>query len=291
MQSEGKTCIANKNFHYYCENCDYSCSRQFLKTQHLKTKKHKMLKNAHSAESTATSSERICNCGKKYKHVQSYNRHIKTCSVSKETTIPSADDNTKNINIILSTITEQYKNIVDENAEMRRIVSELLPKVGTTINNQFNIQMFLNNECKDALNLTDFIASLQLDHLDLNSTRENGYVAGISNIFLRGLKALELHKRPIHCSDLKREILYVKDDGVWEKEDEEHHRIKGAITCVTKKQINVIKDWEDNHEGWQNNEKLSAEYCEIVQKITAPSNVQDENKIIKSIAKQVIIRK
>lgn len=290
MLTHEDSCHAHNQFSYVCVNCDYRCSRLFLKTQHLKTKKHKMLTNAHSVESTATCSERICKCGKKYKHVQSYNRHLKNCDASKESTI-SLDDNSKDINVILSTITEQYKNIVDENAEMRRIVSELLPKVGTTINNQFNIQMFLNNECKDALNLTDFIASLQLDHMDLNSTRENGYVAGISNIFLRGLKALELHKRPIHCSDLKREILYVKDDGVWEKEDEEHHRIKGAITCVTRKQINVIKDWEDKHEGWQNNEKLSAEYCEIVQKITAPSNVQDEHKIIKSIAKQVILRK
>lgn len=284
---------ANKTFSYFCENCDYRCSRPFLKTQHLNTKKHKMLINAHASETSTNDTkqnEHVCNCGKKYKHVQSYNRHIKKCNVSKETQI-SNDTNSNNINVILTTLTEQYKNIVDENTEMRRIVSELIPKVGTTINNQFNIQMFLNNECKDALNLTDFIATLRLDHMDLNSTRENGYVAGISNIFLRGLKALEQHKRPIHCSDLKREILYVKDDGVWEKEDDEHQRIKEAITCVTKKQINAIKEWEDKHEGWQSNESLSAEYCEIVQKITAPSNLQDENKIIKSIAREVIIRK
>lgn len=284
---------ADKTFEYYCDGCDYRCSRPFLKSQHLKTKKHKMLINAHTAETAVTDTKQYkhdCKCGKKYKHVQSYNRHIKKCNVYKENTI-SYDANSNHINVVLSTLTEQYKNIVDENTEMRRIVSELLPKVGTTINNQFNIQMFLNNECKDALNLSDFIATLRLDHIDLNSTRENGYVAGISNIFLRGLKALEQHKRPIHCSDLKREILYVKDYGVWEKEDDEHQRIKGAITCVTKKQINAIKEWEDNHEGWQMNEQLSAEYCEIVQKITAPSNLQDENKIIKSIAREVIIRK
>lgn len=288
-----QTVDANNIFSYYCSKCDYRCSRQFLKTQHLKTKKHKMLINAHTTETSSKETkqnELTCKCGKKYKHVQSYNRHIKKCNLSKEASI-SSDANSNNINVILSTLTEQYKNIVDENTEMRRIVSELIPKVGTTINNQFNIQMFLNNECKDALNLTDFIATLRLDHMDLNSTRENGYVAGISNIFLRGLKALDQHKRPIHCSDLKREILYVKDDGVWEKEDIEHQRIKGAITSVTKKQINAIKEWEDNHEGWQSDERLSAEYCEIVQKITAPSNIQDENKIIKSIAREVIIRK
>lgn len=281
---------ANNSFSYFCEKCDYRCSKPFLKTQHLNTKKHKMLINAQPDESTATSIENSCKCGKKYKHVQSYNRHIKTCKVLKESN-KSPDLNENSINIILSTITEQYQHIVDENIEMRRIVSELLPKVGTTINNQFNIQMFLNNDCKDAVNLTDFIASLKLDDTYLNSTRKNGYVAGISNIFLRGLRALELHKRPIHCSDLKREILYVKDYGVWEKEDEEHHRIKGAITCLTKKQIHAIKEWEDNHKGWQTDEKWSSEYCEIVQKITCPINMEEENKIIKSIAREVIIRK
>lgn len=284
---------ALEQFTYYCEKCDYKCSRPFLKSQHLKTKKHKMLINAHSIEKSHSTNkiEHTCICGKVYKHIQSYNRHVKKCDKNKDSVV---NDTSSNINVIISTLTEQYKNIVDENAEMRRIVTELLPKVGTnntTINNQFNIQMFLNNECKDAINLTDFIASLQLDHLDLNSTRENGYVAGISNILLRGLKSLELHKRPIHCSDIKREILYVKDDGVWEKENDDYHRIKGAITCVTKKQISSIKEWEDNHQGWQNDERLSAEYCEIVQKITQPSKAQDENKIIKSIAREVLIRK
>jgi len=284
MQNE----YAVNSFSYYCEKCDYICSKKFLKSQHLNTKKHKMLINAHTDDTLSSTNkiEYTCKCGKVYKHIQSYNRHVKNCDKNK--------DKDSDLNVIISTLTEQYKNIVDENAEMRRIVTEMLPKVGTnntTINNQFNIQMFLNNECKDAINLTDFIASLQLDHLDLNSTRENGYVAGISNILLRGLKSLELHKRPIHCSDVKREILYVKDDGVWEKENEDYRRIKGAITCVTKKQLSSIKEWEDNHKGWQNDERLSAEYCEIIQKITQPSKTQDENKIIKSIAREVIIRK
>ena len=107
--------------------------------------------------------------------------------------------------------------------------------------------MFLNEECKDALNLTDFIDTLKLDMADLDSTRENGYVVGIANIFLRGLKALDLNKRPIHCSDSKREVLYVKDDGIWEQENEEKQKIKHAITSVAKKQINAIKQWEEEH--------------------------------------------
>jgi len=278
MLNTTKSSDAHKKFHYVCDKCDYRCSKPFLKAQHVKTKKHTMLINAHT--------QYDCVCGKVYKHIQSYNRHLKKCEIHQKNT-PVQD----NINEMLSTLTEQYKNMIDENAEMRRIVSELLPKVGTTINNQININMFLNDHCKDALNLTEFVASLQLNDQDLNSTIENGYAISMSNIFLRGLKALELHKRPIHCSDLKREILYVKDDGVWEKEDEEHSRMKHAFTSVTKKQINSIKEWEQIHEGWQEDEQLSEQYCEIIRNITRPCNIQDQHKIIKSIAREVILRK
>lgn len=279
----------------YCEICDYGCNKRFLMVQHQKTKKHEMLKNAQSTLPTSKTDAvkdalQVCRCGRKYKHVQSYNRHLKTCekaAVSENNAVIVS-----NVHVMLSTLSEQYKNIVTENAEMRRIVKELLPRLGnTTINNQFNIQMFLNEECKDALNLTEFIETLHLDHTDLTSTRENGYAVGISNIFIRGLKALDFNKRPIHCSDLKQEILYVKDYGVWEKEDIDKQKIKGAITSVSKKQINTIKKWEENNPEWQNSEEGTQEYCEMIQHVTYPNNEEENNKIIKNIARELILDK
>lgn len=286
-----KTPIVGGEWKNYCKYCQYGCNKKFLMAQHQKTKKHIMLKNAnpHSDAGIINSSNNFlydCKCGRKYKHIQSYNRHLKNCDKSNVVVH-------NNVQILMNTLTEQCKNIALENAEMRRIVAELLPRVGnnTTINNQINIQMFLNEECKDAINLTDFIETLHLDHADLNSTRENGYAIGITNIFLRGLKALAFNKRPIHCSDLKHEILYVKDDGVWEKEDNDKRKIKGAITTIAKKQINTIKEWEENHPGWQNSDIGTQEYCEMIQQVASPSNTEDENKIIKNIAREIIIDK
>lgn len=291
MQKYANSSNVDEVWKNYCKDCFYGCNKKFLMSQHQKTKKHLMLKNARLALATKNTADnntdlQECRCGRKYKHVQSYNRHLKNCD--KANVIVHS-----NVQILMTTLAEQCKNIAVENAEMRRIVAELLPRVGnnTTINNQINIQMFLNEECKDALNLTDFIETLHLDHADLNSTRENGYAIGITNIFLRGLKALAFNKRPIHCSDLKQEILYVKDDGVWEKEDNDKRRIKGAITSVAKKQINTIKQWEENHPGWQESERGTQEYCEMIQQVTSPSNSEDENKIIKSIAREIIIDK
>ena len=292
MKTYANSVVVDEVWKIYCKDCDYGCNKKFLMDQHQKTKKHIMLKNARLALSTDNAQDKCidlqeCRCGRKYKHVQSYNRHLKNCD--KMNVIVHS-----NVQILMSALTEQCKHIAVENAEMRRIVAELLPRVGnnTTINNnQINIQMFLNEECKDALNLTDFIETLHLDHADLNSTRENGYALGITNIFIRGLKALAFNKRPIHCSDLKQEILYVKDDGVWEKEDTDKRRIKGAITSVAKKQINTIKQWEENHPGWQDSDRGTQEYCEMIQQVASPGNEDDENKIIKNIAREIIIDK
>ena len=299
MQKYAPASNGNKKPKFYCEKCDYGCNRRFLMSQHEKTQKHQMLKNAQKCSTPEEDKSALhkCKCGKKYKHVQSYKRHVKTCQigeVNNELVIEKHDKTNDELRNMLSTISEQYKNMVIENAEMRKIVTEMIPRIGsnnTTINNQINIQMFLNEECKDALNLTDFIDTLKLDMADLDSTRENGYVVGIANIFLRGLKALDLNKRPIHCSDLKREVLYVKDDGIWEQENDEKQKIKHAITSVAKKQINAIKQWEEQHPGWQNTERGTKEYCEMVQQVTAPTNDEKDNRIIKSIASCVVLDK
>jgi len=296
MQKYAQNTLGKPDILFYCKSCDYGCRRKFLFSQHEKTNKHAMLANAHNAHSTPEL--KLCICGKQYQHTQSYNRHMKKCEkyINSKTISPKTNDmvniNNNQIQLLITSLSDQYKNIVIENSEMRKIVTELLPKIGnnnnTIINNQFNIQVFLNEECKDALNLTDFIETLKLDCADLNTTRKNGYAEGIANIFLRGLRSIDLHKRPIHCSDLKREILYIKDNNVWEREGSEK-KIKSAIGTIAKKQINAIKLWEESHEGWQHTEKGTTEYCEMIQHITSPTNHVEETKIIKSIAKEVII--
>lgn len=301
VKSNGK-----KKYKYYCEVCDYGCSRKFLMQQHEKTNKHK---SAYFSEGNAQNAHleicyHTCSCGKKYKHVQSYNRHKKVCQFSESENqklaitvkeIKKTSEESSDLKDMITALIEQNKSILLENKEMRNIVKDLIPKVGsnnTTNYNQFNINVFLNEQCKDALNLTDFVNTLKLESSDLDITRENGYAKGIANIFLKGLRNLDMHKRPIHCSDLKREVLYVKDNDTWEKEAREKPKIKQAITTVAKKQINAIKDWEAKHPGWQNSDKGQKEYCEMVREVTSCAGSDEtENKIIRTIAKEVIIDK
>ena len=189
-------------------------------------------------------------------------------------------------------ILSDKQNMLLENQEMRDMVKDMIPKIGnnnTTINNKFNLQFFLNEECKDAINLTDFVQTLQLELGDLDKTRTGGYVSGITNIFVRGLKELELHKRPIHCSDLKREVLYVKDNDTWEKDNSEKQIMKQAINTVAKKQIDIIKEWEASNPDWNKTETGTKMYIDMVRNVT--DTTDNENKIIKTIAKEVIIEK
>ena len=181
-----------------------------------------------------------------------------------------------------------------ENKEMRELVKDMIPKIGsnnTTITNKFNWQFFLNEQCKDAINLTDFVETLKLSLADLAETRQNGYVTGITNIFIRGLRELDLHKRPIHCSDLKREILYVKDNDTWEKDNENKQMVKNAISTVAKRQINKIKEWEAYNPDWNKTENGTQMYIEMVRNLGGCDDERSDNKIIKTIAKETIIDK
>jgi hypothetical protein len=235
----------------------------------------------------------ICNCGHKYTHIQSFNRHKKNC-IKQNVIIQNTDDN-KDLKILISTLVNQNQNILLENKEMREMVKDIIPKIGNNNNNttinKFNLNLFLNEECKDAINLTDFVETLKLEFEDLDNTREKGYITGITNIFVRGLRQLDFNKRPIHCSDLKREVLYVKDNNIWEKDSNEKDKLKKALAVVSKRQINKIKEWEKNYPNWDKTEQGTANYIDMIKSLTQYTDSDNENKIIKTIVKEVIIDK
>ena len=307
---------------FYCKFCDYGCKSKFLMDQHKKTKKHKCSENEPNARTTEKKALKIpinqsqnqnqvlttfkCNCGKIYRHKQSYNRHIKTCDGksiienSKGSLLDSVLSENRELKRVLSEnqemkkVISEFKNMIEnnmlQNKEMRDLVKNMYPANNTTINNTVNIQLFLNQECKNAINLSDFINSLELGSADLKITQRNGQVAGIAAIFLKGLKDLSQDMRPIHCSDLQKEIIYVKDDGKWEKENDNKLKIKEAISTISNKQINAIKKWEEEHPNWQSTDEGTKNYCEIIQQITSTIKPSEENKIIRGIAKEVIIK-
>ena len=279
----------NNKQEFYCEKCDYKCDKLFLYKQHCKTKKHLETKCSKMLKKHADQYK--CQCGRIYKHIQSYNRHLKTCKLE----LSKCQNNEKEeLRGMISTLISQNQNMLMENKEMRELVKDMIPKIGsnnTTITNKFNWQFFLNEQCKDAINLTDFVETLKLSLADLAETRQNGYISGITNIFVRGLRALELHKRPIHCSDLKREILYVKDNDTWEKDTENKQMVKSAINSVAKRQINKIKEWEAANPNWNKTENGTQMYIEMVRNLGGCNDERDDNKIIKTIAKETIIEK
>lgn len=293
-----KNIVSKKNNTYECKKCNYICSKKFLYTQHCKTKKHLVSLNEHYMP------EHICSvCKKKFKHLQSLNRHKKRncikCSPV-ESNMELDTINNKSINVLTETINTLIKQNVDiqnENKEMREMIKDIIPNIGnnnTTINNKFNLQVFLNEECKDAINFDEFINTLQLDISDLDITRQYGYINGMSNIFIKGLRQLDLHKRPIHCSDLKREILYIKDNDSWEKNNENKDFLKNAINTVAKKQIDIIKEWENKNPNWNKTEEGTQKYIDMIRNVMNVNDNEDinfDNKIIKTIAKEVTIAK
>jgi hypothetical protein len=206
---------------------------------------------------------------------------------------------------------EIIKELMKQNAEFKSMLLEQnnklieLAKEGkhvtnnttnNTTNNNFNLNLFLNEKCKDALNIMDFINQLQLKLSDLDMVGRVGYSEGISKIFIRGLKELDICKRPIHCSDLKRETLYVKDKDAWEKDNDDKTKLKLAIKHISAKNVKNISAWIEEHPESENiDTKKHMEYHNIIINATGGlTNEEDEknyNKIIRNVAQEVVIDK
>ena len=195
---------------------------------------------------------------------------------------------------------EQAK-VIQEQAkamqEKEKTLQAAIPRIGNTtntINNtqNFNLNTFLNEDCKDALNLMDFVKSLQIGMEDLDTTGKLGFVESASKLLIKGLSELDVNKRPIHCSDLKRETLYIKDNDVWEKETETKEKIQNVVKELQHSSFCAVPNWVKHHPGCQRGDnKYNNEYMEIVGNTAGVDKEKDVNKIIKKLAKEVIINK
>jgi len=244
-----------------------------------------------------------CECGKAYSHRQSLHTHKKICSNTEK--ILKLDEELEQTPI--QQITNILLDVLKENKECKDLMLEIANKEtnhttinntmnNTTNHNKFNMNFFLNEKCKDAMNIMDFIASLQLGANDVEEIGELGYVKGISNIILRGLNELDIYKRPVHCSDIKREILYIKDKNVWEKENGKNDKLKLAIKHVAHKNVKQITEWQRKHPDYNEYEsKENEKYLKIINEAMGGSTDNDDelnyNKIIKNVAKEVLIQK
>jgi hypothetical protein len=293
---------------YFCEICDYNTSKKSSITSHYKSMKHIGNQNMPKIFSNTYTCK---NCNRQFMNRSGLWKHKKVGNI-----YVNEDDDKKNNSDVSENMNDIVKFLMKENSELKQMMMEShmqileLIKTGThnnsnnnnsnntnnSHNKSFNLQLFLNETCKDALNLNDFISSLNITLDDFERFGTHGYVEGISKIFIKGLKNLEINKRPIHCTDLKREVIYLKEKNVWEKEDEERNRIKKAIKTIAHKNTRLIPEWQkENPTFMDSNSKKNTKYMKILmESMGASTKEEDEsncNKIIKNILKEVTIDK
>ena len=280
---------------FHCEICDYNTSRESQYNRHILTEKHKILQNPtykkfHNKTWDCTT------CGKKYKHSSTLYSHKKKCY-----------DNSDNTEFKKMSDKEIISMLVSQNSELMGLIKNGINNTtntnttnsnnnNTNTNNSFNLNFFLNETCKDAMNISDFVSSIKVSIDDLENTGRKGYIEGISNIILKNLNNLEQQLRPVHCSDSKREIFYIKDNNEWVKEKEDKPILTKAIKIIANENIKQINHWKEKYPGCTAaDSNKNNMYLKIVSNsmngLTEEESSKNINKIISNVAKEVIINK
>jgi len=286
---------------FECDVCDYICSKQSEYIKHLATTKHKNRTNLNKiCEKISENKQFICkNCNKTYNARNSLWYHEKNCS-NKMNNIDNIIEQTNNQ---INEKDDLINYLIKENQEFKNLILEIVKKdtynsttnTNNSHNKTFNLQFFLNETCKDAMNIMDFVESIQLQLSDLENVGKLGYVEGITTIITKNLQALDVTQRPIHCTDKKREVLYIKDADKWEKEDDDKKKIRRAIKRVASKNHRLILKFKEAHPDCL---KASSNYSDQYNKIIIEScggsgdnDMEKEDKIIRNISKTVIVDK
>ena len=309
---------------FLCESCHYSTCKNSEFKKHLLTNKH-INTTKYNTLGILFEKEYICHCGKEYNHRASLFNHKKKCkpddSSSPQIIDASITDTSNNtIQLLINENKElinENKEFKNENKEIKNMILELVKsnnelqkqmidvclkiQPGNTNihtnshnnnnNKTFNLQVFLNEECKDALNMSEFINSIEIKVSDLENMGKIGYVEGMSNIIIKQLNDTDINKRPVHCSHAKRETLYVKEENKWEKDTQETKQMLKAVRGVDKKNYKILANWKDTHpKCMESKSNQSDEYMKVVSKVM-DGDEENVNKVIKKVAKQVLIDK
>ena len=293
---------------FYCTICDYGTSKKFNHDKHLLSDKHKRLtQDLHLRQKVAKNQPEnynipetfICSCGKQYLHRQSLWKHKKTCSmISCAEDLNDSSKQQQLVEYLLKENSEFKQLMIEQDKQM----IELAKNAGNNNNshntntNNFNLNFFLNETCKNAMNIMDFVSQLQVGIKELEDTGRLGFAEGISKIFINGLKQMDVSDRPIHCSDYKRDVVYIKDKDQWNKESDKKLILTNAIKHVAHKNIKQISEWtKENPEFNDSSSKQNDKYLKIVSNSMNGSSEEETNKnynkIIKNIVKETVINK
>jgi hypothetical protein len=298
--------MLNNDDFYECKKCDFKCSKKSNFERHVSTQKHKMTEIMGSVNQKRAKSANTFQCGfcdKQYKEKSGLWRHKKKCKLySKNTKIEEDVINIHLINKIIS----QNSEILKENNELKMIIIESQDKMLEVINsapktiinnniknikNKFNLNIFLNETCKNAMNLNDFMNSISLEIMDLKNVGKLGYVNGISNIIVNYLNSIEKNKRPIHCTDKKRQTLYIKNKDIWKKEIDSKPNLRNFIRNISNKNLQLIIEYQKKNPNClktylEDNTNFNNFIYMIVN-----SGEKEEDEIVKLLSKEILIQR
>jgi hypothetical protein len=276
---------------YYCENCNFKCSQKCDWERHIVRPKHLVSKDGNQMEIKKLEKNFFCNCGKKFLSNSGLWKHKQKCDYNEADIYNSNSSSSKNVseltdNEIIKTLLKIVENGTHNTTHSHN----------NNNNKTFNLNFFLNETCKDAMNISDFVSSIKVNLSDLENTGRQGYIEGITNIVLNNLNKVEQNMRPIHCSDLKREVFYIKDNNEWQKENEEKPILTKAIKVIANENIKQIKNWRDKYPDCTDSDsKKNNLYLKIVSNSMNGSTQEEGNKnidkIISNVAKEVTIDK
>ena len=308
---------------FTCEKCAFKCSNKKDYNRHILTAKHKILTNTsdNSLEKPQSINPYICNCGISYKHRQSLYNHKKKCNYVNE---PLPDEEKKDLNVNLEMVMELIKNannnnntdtimeLIKQNQEFKELIidqnktimdlstrtNNITNNNNNTINNnnqKFNLNFFLNNTCKDAMNMSEFIENMDVNFKDIEYIGRNGYVNGMTNMILSRIKDLDVTKRPLHCTDLKRETMYIKDNDEWNKDTPDNTQLRNMVKIVAKHNQYQFPLWREKHPASDDMNSETFEFSlKMIQNIlgdVGEEHIKLDNKVIRNLSKHILVDK
>ncbi len=304
---------------YFCEKCNFVCSKKSNFTAHLSTLKHQIRTSTKSPtnEKNAEMKKHECPCGKYYMHASSLWNHRKKCFVDfavepakvetgQSTALIQSTTETGELTKIILELVRENKDFKNMLIEQHKTMIELAqkPTITNTANShntnsnnkQFNLNFFLNEQCKNAINLSEFVENVKLGFNELENVADMGYVDGVTQIFMNGLKELDIYNRPLHCTDIKREIMHVRENNMWVKDTPDQAKIKSAIRRIAFRNIQQISEWNKQHPESEilDTPDFDRSFQIMKQSLgdTCPGGVEKNNdKIAKNIIKAVYVDK
>jgi hypothetical protein len=286
--------VAKVAFEYSCKKCHYVCYNKTNYSKHLSTRKHTTTNETNEKLLKVAFEHKCNNCGHVYKHRSSLCKHMKTCD---KMMICSPTDETQILSNLVQELIRSNTEMTKQNQALQEHVIELCKNgtnnITTNSNNKsFNIQFFLNEQCKNAINFNEFMENIEVSREDLMNTGQLGFVGGISKILIDNLKQLGVHERPIHCTDLKRDTVYIKDNNEWNKEDDDV-KIRSAIQEVSRKSMGTLIDWKKSNPDYADGDSRFSQDCISMQRNSIAGYEREVlfPKVIKELNHAIVIDK